>query len=70
MRQSKEVILAALRNLDGDDLERAEIAFKNYTPEQLNKEYGQSGKTCKEILDGYRKHRAEIKNAIMWANTL
>lgn len=70
MRQPKEVILWALENAMGDDLERAEIAFKNYTPEQMATEYGQSGKTCQQILDGYRAHREEVENAILWARTL
>ena len=64
MRQPKEVILDALNNYHGDDLERAEIAFKNFSTQQLNEQYGQSGKTCRQILEGYRKHSAEVENAI------
>ena len=70
MKQPKQVILDALHRYGGDDLERAEMAFRHLSKEQLNQEHGQSGKTCQEILDGYKKHRSEVKNAILWANTL
>ena len=66
MRQPKEVILDALNQYRGDDLERAEIAFLDLSDIELNKEYGASGKTCREILAGYRKHRAEVNNAAQW----
>lgn len=64
MKSPREVILVALNNYGSDDLERAEMAFKYYSQEQLNKEYCHSGKTCREILDGYRVHRQEVENAI------
>ncbi len=70
MKQPKEVILYALKNSRGDDLERAETAFKDLSPQELDEQYGQSGKTCQQILDDYRDHRKEIDNAIVWANTL
>lgn len=70
MKTPKQVILNALNCYKGDDLERAELAFKGLPDDMLNSEYGQSGQTCKQILDGYREARAEINNAIMWANTL
>lgn len=70
MKTPKEVIITALNSYKGDDLEHAEMAFKNYTRDQLNKEYGQSGKTCRQVIDGLRKHREEVNNAIVWANTL
>lgn len=44
MRQPKEVILDALQQYKGDDLERAESAFRHFSEERLDKEYGQSGK--------------------------
>ena len=70
MRTPKQVILDALSQYMGGDLERAEAAFKNLSEDELNKEYGQSGQTCKEILEEYRERQAEVKNAIMWAITL
>lgn len=41
----------------GDDLERAVTAFRHLSQEQLDGPYGQSGVSCREILDGYRKSR-------------
>lgn len=41
----------------GDDLERAEAAFRGLTPPELQQEYGQSGHTCQQILDQYREDR-------------
>lgn len=70
MRQPKEVILAALNNFRGDDLERAKMAFRNLSTQQLNEQYGQSGQTHQQILDIYQERRNEVDNAIMWANTL
>ena len=70
IRQPKEIILAALHNYRGDDLIRAEIAFKHLTEIELDMQYGQSGKTHRQILKEYRDSDTEIKNAILWANTL
>lgn len=53
--RSKEVILRAMQNAEGDDLERATAAFRGRTPEQMQQQYGQSGSTCAQIIDGYRR---------------
>ena len=47
----------------GDDLERARRAYKGLTPELMALEYGQSGKTCAEILKGYEDERQEWQAA-------
>lgn len=70
MKSPKQVILDALQRYKGDDLERAEFAFKNLPDDKLDKEYGQSGQTCREILEGYRQQRAEVENAFLWLNSL
>lgn len=54
----------------GDDLERAEWAFKNRTPEQMGQQYGESGRTCQEILDGYRQRRESDKQVAAFAEQL
>jgi hypothetical protein len=69
MRQPKEVILAALQQYEGDNLERAEMAFKHLTDAELDIQHGESGKTCRQILEGYRTFRAEVENARIWVNT-
>jgi hypothetical protein len=55
MKRPKEVILDALQQHKGDE---------------LDKEYGQSGRTRRQILNGYKRRRNEIENAILWINTL
>ncbi len=60
---AKEKLLEIVRNAKGDDLERAEHAFRNHTPEQLQALYGSSDKTCQQILDEYRAERAEWQAA-------
>lgn len=53
-----------LANARGDDLERAEHAFRNMiTPQELNRKYRQSGKTFQEILDEYRADRKQWQEA-------
>ena len=70
MKTSKEVILAALHSYRGDDLERANIAFQNYSAKELDQEYGSSGQTPSAMLQGYKEDRIDINNAIDWVNTL
>lgn len=47
----------------GDNLQRAEMAFHNLSPEQMQEEYGGSGQTRQTILDGYRCEREEWQAA-------
>lgn len=54
----------------GDSLERAEMAFHGYTDAQLDQEYGQSGETCREILEGYREDRRLWDEACEYVNAL
>jgi hypothetical protein len=56
--EQRDYILNCVGRTDGDDLERAENAFRNLSEQQLDQQYGQSGTTCRQILDGYRTQRA------------
>lgn len=56
-KQVHDYIRRAIQALTSDDLERATAAFRNCTPEQMKQEYGQSGRTRQEILDGYQRER-------------
>ena len=58
-----EQLLRIVRDAKGDDLERAEMAFAN-RPDLLDHEYGQSGQTRRQILEGYRRGRAEWRGAL------
>lgn len=61
---TKSFVLSVLRNNIGDDHIRAQMAFQNLTNEQMNQEYGQSGQTCKQILDGYLERKRKIEAMI------
>lgn len=66
MKQYKDLILDALDQYKGDDLARAELAFKGMSEEEMNLPHGQSGRTRKEILDEYKEHNAKVNAAIKW----
>ncbi len=51
-------IQRAIHDRSGDDLERARRAFNGLSPEQMQENYGQSGRTRQEILDEYVRERA------------
>ncbi len=59
----RATILHALECYRGDDLERAERAFAGFTADQLDRPWGQSNRTCREILDGYRQHVDRVRAA-------
>lgn len=63
----KETAIAIIESSFGDDLERATDAFANYTDKEMQQLYGQSGMTCQQILDGYKRDRAEREAALEWA---
>lgn len=48
----------------GDDYERAKLAFDRMTPEQMQEQYGQSGKTRQQVLDRYRQYTEQCDAAI------
>lgn len=66
MNPHATLAIQALEHALGDDYSRASNAFDGYTPEEMNKEYGRSGRTCQQILDEYREHHERILSAIAW----
>lgn len=62
-RTIKETLLAALDQHQGDDYERAMMAFEKMPADKWNEPYGQSGKTLNQIVAQYREHCAEIAAA-------
>jgi hypothetical protein len=62
--KSKEIVLRAMQDAKGDDLERATRAFAGNSPEVLDSEYGRSGQTRRQVLDGYRQPRLEWEAAM------
>jgi len=70
MKQPKEVILKALRiELAGlkDEEARLQLACRN---NDLDKKYGASGLTLRQLQLDITSRKAEVENAILWANTL
>lgn len=58
-QQKADFLRQALGRFKGDDLERAESAFRRETPQSLQKKYGHSGSTKQQVLDEYRKFRQQ-----------
>ena len=65
----KEQVLKIIKAADSvarDNLHRAEHAFKHHTDEQMLENYGQSGNTCKSILDGYKEAHEYYEKCYEW----
>ena len=61
---TKQFIIKCIENSRGDDLVRAKIAFRDFSAEEMKQEYGQSGKTRKEVLGDYWLHDKMCNMAI------
>ena len=49
-----------------DNCHRAESTFGSLSVSEMQEQYGQSGKTKREILDGYTSKSIELQRAIQW----
>ena len=70
MNEHKELVLRALGNMTGDNTAREKHAFRNKTKDQMDEQYGLSGKTCAEILSEYEEQDSKVLAAIGWVNSL
>lgn len=52
-----------------DNLYRAERQFQNMTSEGMKAPYGQSGKSCQEILDNYKNAAADAQLQLDWVHS-
>jgi hypothetical protein len=66
MNNHAQAAVYALECARGDDLWRARRAFANCSQSLMDEPYGESGKTRREILEGYEAHEARINAAIAW----
>lgn len=66
MNEYQKLIISALGNMIGDDTVRARAAFRNLTPEQMQEQHGQSGRTRAQIIAGYEERDAKVRAAINW----
>ena len=64
----KSFIIQCIERARGDDLYRAQLSFKGLTAKEMNEEYGQSGQTRQEILNGYVAHNEICNRAIEAVN--
>ena len=65
-----ETIKRAMAQHKGDDLERAEMSFGHMGSAERGKQWGQSGNTINEVLEGYRRHRRAWQDAMDFVNGL
>ena len=54
----------------GDDFERATFEFGDMTEEQLNQIYGNSDKTCRQVLAENRENRDLHESALKWFESI
>lgn len=69
-KQNIEYIKRAMKSFKGDDLERCELAFSHMSSTELDQQYGKSGKTCREIREGYRSERRKWESAMLLLGSL
>ena len=68
MVTNKEYVLQVLEMSRGDDLARAQMTAKRGVP--LDKEYGHSGQTLRQIIEGYMEDKRIHDEAIAWVRSL
>ncbi len=69
-KESADIIRHAMQNAKGDNLERAEASFRHVSTTSMDQEYGQSGKTRRDILEEYRANRRKWEAANKYLETL
>jgi hypothetical protein len=62
----RNLVLSAM----GDDLARASMAFDGLSDAALDEQYGQSGRTRREIWAYYKQRRAEDEELRAFVDTL
>jgi hypothetical protein len=53
----KKYIISTVKYSTSDNLERANMQFGRMSQTQLDREYGQSGRTCREIWEDHKQER-------------
>lgn len=66
MNPHKQFAIEALNGVLGDDLRRAKTAFAKYSQKQMDIEFGESGKTPRQILEEYEAYDAKVRATIEW----
>jgi hypothetical protein len=60
--EEKLEIINILEETKGDDLYRFQRKFYGMTPTEMQGEFGQSGKTFQQVLDGAKAHVQHIND--------
>jgi hypothetical protein len=69
----KEIAIDAIQKVGSDcedDHNRYKLRFSGLSKTQMNKEYGQSGEMCREILDRLIKQDEKINKTIEWIKNI
>ncbi|MBC8462415.1 MAG: hypothetical protein H8D67_30965 [Deltaproteobacteria bacterium] len=59
----KTKLMTIVNNAKGNNLERVQWSFAGFSSEEMQQQYGASGQTCQEILEGYHQERVEWEAA-------
>ena len=57
-QEAAQYLTRVMANARGDDLERCQAAFGKLTDDELGEQHGQSGRTKRQVWQGYKDHRA------------
>lgn len=66
MNKHAALAIQALVGLKGDDLERAQSAFKGLSLEKMNEQYGGGRNTRAEMVAQYKARAKACDEAIEW----
>ena len=59
-------ILNSRLGIDSDNLNRAKVAFKQFTVEQMKEGHGHSGHSRAQILNTYKDSVSDVESMIKW----
>ncbi len=71
--KNKELAIKIIKRELGsceDNFNRAKMQFGSASSNMMKSQYGQSGRTCQEIFDGYRNGYNEVKNCLTWIESI
>jgi len=66
----KDRAIAIVKSSFGDDLERAQQAFRRFSVSEMDEQFGQSGKSRRQILAAYERDREERRAVVRWLGSL
>jgi len=73
MNANAEIALTALdmlRYCREDELVCKQVFFRQFTPEQMEQQFGKSGKTRNQIVEEYQARIDQVDAAIAWVKAV